>query len=114
MQCSRCGLQLSLDDNFCRHCGAATEIIDVPAVRREARAVSVWKGAKPAVARGVALIAAGAMLRYVAAWAGKAMLSRTLADDPTSLRHLVPFGREPAGERGGEELEILWYRRVRR
>lgn len=114
MQCSQCGLQLALDDNFCRRCGAATNIIDVPAVRSEARPLTLWQNAKPAVARGVVLIAAGAMLRFVVGRAGRALVSRALSDDSDALRRLMPFRADHGSKDGGDELEILWYRRVRR
>src|SRR6476661_5041343 len=76
MQCSHCGLSMSPDDNFCRKCGAAVDVIDVPAVRGEAVPARVWRGAGPALVRGAALVAAGAMLRVVLGQAAKAALGR--------------------------------------
>jgi hypothetical protein len=115
VHCSRCGLQISPEDNFCRKCGAAVDIIDVPAVRGESRAPSIWEGAKPALARGVILVATGAVLRFLVGRGAKVLLSRALSDgdDGMDLRRLTPFGGNPPAKRGGEELEILWYRRVR-
>jgi len=110
---------MSLDDNFCRRCGAAVDIIDVPALRSEARSLSVWESAKPAVTQGVMLIAAGTVLRLLLGRTGRAMISRALfqgdsGGDSTGLRRLVPAGGDRTVRRNGEELEILWYRRVRR
>ena len=81
--------------------------------------MTVWEEAKPAVRRGIALVAAGALLRYALGWAGKAALSRALANNQDSLgaRQILPFigtnGNKPSGKRGTEEVEIVWYRRVR-
>jgi zinc-ribbon domain len=108
MQCSRCGLSMSTEDNFCRKCGAAVNIIDVPAVRGEAVPARFWRQAGPAVARGVALVAAGAALRLLIGQATRLASGRPLLDDGAA-RKLIPF----SGRGTGEEVEILWYRRVR-
>jgi hypothetical protein len=115
MVCSGCGLQLSLDDNYCRRCGVPANIIDVPAVRGEARSLSAWESAKPAVAQGVLLIAAGAALRFLAGRTGRSLLGRVLFDAAENGPHrLVPFSGERSARRGTDDIEILWYRRVRR
>jgi hypothetical protein len=107
MQCSRCGLSMSADDNFCRKCGAALDVIDVPAVRGEAVPAKVWRGAGPALVRGAALVAAGAMLRVVLGQAAKVALGRSQFGG-TRPHHFLPFSTT------SEDVEILWYRRVRR
>jgi zinc ribbon protein len=108
MHCSYCGLPMASEDNFCRKCGAAVDVIDVPAVRGEAVPARFWREARPALARGVALVAAGAVLRIVVGQAARLALGRSLVAGDRS-RRLFPFS---AGE-GAEEIEILWYRRVR-
>jgi hypothetical protein len=113
MKCSGCGLQLALEDNFCRRCGASTGIIDVPAVRGEARPPNVWQDARPVVARGVVLIAAGAILRFVVARAGKALLSRATSG-AGPLARFAPGGGERLTQGHVEDVEMIWYRRIRR
>jgi len=106
-------MQLALEDNFCRRCGTPTGIIDVPAVRGEARPPSIWEAAKPAVARGVVLLAAGAVLRFVVGRAGKALLSRA-ASGTNPLGRLAAAGGDRLARRSGDEIEMIWYRRTRR
>ncbi len=113
MQCSGCGLKLSLDDNFCRRCGSATGIIDVPAVRGAARAPSIWQHARPVVARGVVLLAAGTVLRFAFARVVRALVSRP----GTSAGPLARFASAGGNRltRGSvEEFEMIRFRRVRR
>ena len=117
MPCSSCGMQLAAEDNYCRRCGVPLNVIAVPAVASEARAMTVWEEAKPAVARGIVLVAAGALLRAAIGWAGKAAFSRARSNGQEGLdaRRIIPFaGGRPGGKGGSEEIEILWYRRVRR
>jgi hypothetical protein len=113
MHCSRCSLPISPDDNFCRKCGTAVTVIDVPAVRREAVPARVWRAAPPALARGVALVAAGAMLRFALGQTARLLSSRSLADGDGG-RKILPFSGGRSFARSGDEVEILWYRRVRR
>lgn len=122
MVCRSCGMQIAIEDNYCRKCGVPLNVIDVPAVASEARSMTAWEEAKPAVTRGIALVAAGALLRYALGWAGKAALTRALSTNQDSLdpRQILPFigsngntGNKPSGKRGTEEVEIVWYRRVR-
>lgn len=117
MSCLVCGVAIAVDDNYCRKCGAPLHVIDVPVVRSESRALTAWEGAKPAMARGMALLAAGALLRYVAGRAGKAVLGRALAPSDGGLdpgRIISLAGARSPLHHGTEETEILWYRRVRR
>jgi hypothetical protein len=113
MQCPSCGLQLAYEDNFCRRCGSATAIIDVPAVRGEARAPSVWQDAKPAVARGVVLIAAGAVLRFLVVRAGRALITRA-SSGTSPLARLASLGSDHVPRGRADEIEMIWYRRIRR
>jgi hypothetical protein len=109
MYCSACEEPVASDDNFCRKCGMPVNVIDVPAIRTETRAVSTWEAAKPALARGVALVAAGALLRVLIGPVVRAALPRALAGGG---RRLLPLGDD--GVDAADEIEILWYRRIRR
>jgi len=64
------------------------------------------------VARGVALVAAGAALRVVVGAAVRVITSRSLGDGDSGRRFPFLGGRSIA--RGAEEIEIFWYRRIRR
>ena len=109
LQCSACGVTVAGDDNYCRKCGMPVNVIDVPALRSEPAALSPWHAARPALARGVALVAAGALLRVLLGPVVRSALPLTRSGGG---RGLLPFGdRESAS---GDEVEILWYRRVRR
>jgi hypothetical protein len=113
MQCLHCGLQLAFEDKFCRRCGTATGIIDVPAVAGPARPLSHWQELRPAVTRGVALLAAGALLRFVVGQAGRAVFSRAVSGS-NPLNRLAAGGGDRLARRSGEEIEMIWYRRSRR
>jgi hypothetical protein len=113
MYCARCQIPISADDNFCRKCGTAIDLIDVPAVRSEAVPVRVWRDARPAIARGVALVAAGAVLRVLVGQVIKAIATRSIPGGGTG-RRLLPLAGGRSIARGVEEVEIFLYRRVRR
>jgi len=57
MRCSNCNNLCSLDDNFCRKCGASLRNVRVPAARNGSQLPVAWRGAMPVVAQGVALLA---------------------------------------------------------
>ncbi|MGI8554496.1 MAG: hypothetical protein ACR2PL_27460 [Dehalococcoidia bacterium] len=89
----------------------------MPSVASEARSVGVWDDAKPAVTQGVALLAAGAILRYLVGRTAKAALMRALTsgEDGLDPRRIIPFtGGRSSSRNGGEDVEVIWYRRVRR
>lgn len=110
MHCPRCGLALAADDNYCRKCGLAVNVIDVPALRSQAMPLRAWEAARPAITRGIALLAAGAVLRVVIGHAARLAFPRAF---PDSSRRPLPFSDGRAtGE--ADEIEVLWYRRVRR
>lgn len=117
MHCPACNFATAPDDNYCRKCGTALAVIDVPAVSGEARAVTAWQEARPVVARGVMLLAAGAILRYLIGRTAKAALSGALTAGGQAMdpRRLIPFtGGRTSSRYGGDEVEFFWYRRVRR
>jgi len=108
MYCSGCDAPVATDDNYCRKCGMPVNIIDVPALRSQTTSIRTWDAAKPALARGVALVAAGALLRALAGPVLRAALPRAFSGG----RGLLPLD-EP-GPQAGEDVEIIWYRRIRR
>ena len=62
MRCTNCGNLCSLDDNFCRKCGASLRNVRVPAARNGSQLPAVWRGMLPVVARSAAVFAASALL----------------------------------------------------
>jgi hypothetical protein len=112
MHCSRCHLPIDSEDNYCRKCGSAVDVIDVPAVRSESKPARRWRSGSPTVARGVALVAAGAVLRVLVEQAVRVVAARALSDNSHARRALPFAGRSLL--RGAEEIEVFWYRRIRR
>jgi hypothetical protein len=106
MRCRSCQARLTYEDNYCRKCGAAVDIVEVEVVRSSpARELSTIRAAAvPVVAQGTAMIAAGALLRF----AIKAFLSHRQAPS----RGLLPSGRG-AALADGEVEELVYYRRTR-
>ena len=102
MRCRACQARLDYDDNYCRKCGAAVEILDIEVVRGgPVRPVtSLRAAAVPAVTSGATVIVAGALLRFAL---------RQLLGRPS--RGVFPFGRRPLAS--GEVEEIFYYRRTR-
>jgi len=63
MRCSNCGGLSSLDDNFCRKCGATLRNVRLPAARNGSNLPAVGRGGGnvlPAVAQGAAIFALSA------------------------------------------------------
>jgi hypothetical protein len=62
MRCSNCGALSSLDDNFCRKCGATLRNVRLPAARNGSQlpAVSRSGNVLPAMAQGAAIFALSA------------------------------------------------------
>jgi hypothetical protein len=62
MRCSNCGGLSSLDDNFCRKCGATLRNVRLPAARNGSQlpAVSRSSNMLPAMAQGAAIFALSA------------------------------------------------------
>ena len=60
MRCSNCGVLCSLDDNFCRKCGATLRSVRLPAVRNGSQLPAVSRNVVPAMAQGVAIFAVSA------------------------------------------------------
>jgi len=71
MRCSNCGNLCSLDDNFCRKCGASLRNVRVPAARNGSQLPVVWRNAMPVVARGAAIVALGAGIRMLLRMVGR-------------------------------------------
>jgi hypothetical protein len=90
MRCSNCGNLCSLDDNFCRKCGASLRNVRVPATRNGSQLPVAWRGAMPVVARGAAVFALGAVIQMLLR-----MVSRRAVSVPASL-----VKRRPAKKKG--------------
>lgn len=63
MRCSNCGALNSMDDNFCRRCGATLRNVRLPAARNGSNLPAVSRGGSsvlPAVAQGAAIFALSA------------------------------------------------------
>src|SRR5205823_1711400 len=106
MRCRSCHAHLSDNDNYCRKCGAAVEILDVQVVQRSpARQVANLRAtAMPVVTSGATAIVAGTILRFA--------LRRLFSRPEPALRNLLPFARrEPLA--AGDVEEVLYYRRSR-
>ena len=80
MRCSNCGNLCSLDDNFCRKCGASLRNVRVPAARNGSQLPVAWQSAMPVVARGAAVFALGAAAQMLLR-----MLGRRAVQVPASL-----------------------------
>jgi hypothetical protein len=85
MRCSNCGNLCSLDDNFCRKCGASLRNVRVPAARNGSQLPVVWRTAMPVVARGAAVLAVGAAIRMLLG-----VLGRRAVQLPASLAKRQP------------------------
>jgi hypothetical protein len=110
MYCSDCRTPIEAPDEYCPECGGVDEFVNVPAIRREYRTARVWREVRPAVVRGVALVAAGALLRVVVGQAFRMAARSFNASDDASQTVKFPNGRP---SRRGEEIEIFLYRRIR-
>jgi hypothetical protein len=60
MRCSNCGVLCSLDDNFCRKCGAILRNVRLPAARNNSQLPAVSRGVVPAMAQGAVIFALSA------------------------------------------------------
>ncbi len=62
MRCTNCDSLCSLDDNFCKKCGASLRNVRVPAARNGSQLPVVWRGMMPVVARSAAIFALSSIL----------------------------------------------------
>ena len=108
MRCRACAARLTYDDNYCRKCGAAADVIDVEVVQSTpARQVATLRqAAMPVVAQGTAMLVAGALLRFGL----RMLLNRQQSAVPDAFRR--PFGQGSALA-NGEIEEILYIRRTK-
>jgi hypothetical protein len=67
MRCSNCGGLSSLDDNFCRKCGATLRNVRLPAARNGSQLPAVGRDGSvlPAVAQGAAIFALSAAFPFL-------------------------------------------------
>lgn len=106
MHCRSCHDRLEFNDNYCRKCGAAVDIVDVEVIRAsQARQVATLRAAAlPVVAQGATMLLAGTLLRFA--------LRQLVGRRDVVGRSLLPFGRH-AGAAGDVVEEIYYYRRTR-
>ena len=71
MRCSNCGNLCSLNDNFCRKCGASLRNVRVPAARSGSQLPVAWRSAMPVVAQGAAILALGAAVQMLLRMVGR-------------------------------------------
>jgi hypothetical protein len=104
MRCSNCGNLCSLDDNFCRKCGASLRNVRMPAARNSSQLPVAWRSAMPVVARGAAVFALGAVIQMLLRMVGRRAVSL-----PASLVKRQPAkkkeSRLPARKDGEEQPE---------
>ncbi|UCH87354.1 MAG: zinc ribbon domain-containing protein [Dehalococcoidia bacterium] len=107
MRCSNCGHLGSLDDNFCRKCGASLRNVRVPAARNSSQLPVAWRGAMPVLARGAAVFALGAVIQMLLRMVGRRAVSL-----PASLAKRRPAknkaSRLPATKDGEEQPEASY------
>jgi hypothetical protein len=104
MRCPNCGNLCSLDDNFCRKCGASLRNVRVPAARNGSQLPVAWRSAMPVVAQGAAVLALGAAVQMLLR-----MLGRRAVHLPALLIRRQPAkkktNRLPARRDGEEQPE---------
>jgi hypothetical protein len=111
MNCRSCRARLAFDDNYCRKCGAAVDIVEVEVIRsspsRQLSTVSTMRqAALPVVAQGATMLVAGTIVKF----ALRQLFARR---DDRAVRSLIPFGRRNSGDPEGVVEELLYYRRSR-
>jgi predicted amidophosphoribosyltransferase len=107
MDCRACHARLEYNDNYCRKCGAAVDIVEVEVIRslpaRQVSAIATLRqAALPVVAQSATMLVAGTLVKFA--------LRQLFARRDTAPRHLLPFGR-PGGD--GDFEELLYIRRSR-
>ena len=118
MRCSNCGNLCSLDDNFCRKCGASLRNVRVPARRDGSQLPAAWRGAVPVVAQGAAVFALGAavqmLLRMLGRRAVRLPLLRTRQQPSKKKASRLPARKEEEDQPEGSYAvqETLFLRRI--
>jgi hypothetical protein len=115
MRCSVCGTPGTLEDNFCRRCGADQRTPRMPA-KRSPKLPAPWRNAAPAVAQSAALVVAGVAAEWLLSRAAKRALRLPLdlLGEPTRPKGkaLVPRKGVPASEGGLAISETVVMRRI--
>ena len=109
MRCSRCDLSYTVDDNYCRRCGASLRIQRLP-VRRANNLPVPWQAAAPVLVRGAGVLAAGAIGR----WALKSMAQRILNGGAPKSRRNTALTKKSQGVASGDltATEMVIVRKV--
>lgn len=115
MRCLACAIDLELDDNYCRRCGAPVRVVGVAAAGEPAAVVHVGPstqalivGAAKPLATGAAAVAAGALLRFAVRRAARGLLGA--AGGKAANR--VTQADAPALTGVVEITEVYRYRRI--
>ena len=119
MRCTTCDLLLDAEDNYCRNCGAAVQVVQVPAVRPQAQPPALFHTTAAPLATGAAAVAATAILRWALTQAVKGLLAddRPRREAPARSRSLARRDAPAAATTAREPkqtVEIFWYRRTLR
>lgn len=117
MRCAACALDLALEDNYCRRCGAPVRVVGVETIPEASAVVRVGPstpallaGAARPLAAGAAVVAAGALARFAARSALRGLIGAPPARRAVREQRLP--AREPRRGRGGQVVEVYWYRRM--
>ncbi len=107
MDCHGCHARLEYNDNYCRKCGTAVDIVEVEVIRslpaRQVSAVSTLRhAALPVVAQSATMLVAGTLVKFA--------LRQLFARRDVTSRSLLPFGRRAVD---GDFEELLYIRRSR-
>jgi hypothetical protein len=118
MRCRNCGNLCSLDDNFCRKCGASLRNVRVPAARNGSQLPVAWRSAMPVVAQGAAVFALGAAAQMLLRMVGRraiqlpALLVKRQPAKKKASRLPVKKEKEDQSEGSYAVQETLFLRRI--
>jgi hypothetical protein len=118
MICRACELRLDPEDNYCRKCGAAVRVIEMPAVAERSEVVRVGpsapalivSAARP-IATGAAAVAAGALVKFAMRRAVRGLVGGAAKSVPAS-RSLARREEPVPAPRTVEVTEVIWYRKI--
>lgn len=107
MHCTGCEMPLDAEDNYCRNCGEAIQVVPLPAVRQFAQPPAIVRAAAVPIASGAVVVAATAIARWALGQAVRGILA-----GPSAGRRREAAARPLPSPRVGETVEFLWYRRT--
>ena len=108
MRCSRCETDYTIEDNYCRQCGASLRIQRLP-VRREESLPARWQGGSPGLVTGATAVAAGA----IGPWLVKTLVRHLVSSrGKTGNRSLISRKQRQLPEPEYSVTETVMQRRV--